>query len=130
MSHVETRTYSDESYESLGVMGCWGILLDIANAVRYEFTQNRLPEPGRAIDVAEAEAHITNIEKEWSAEKIKRDFCNRWAPAPSFSTMPLNAKLYLHSVLRDEWNCSMGEPVEPVIHSRLSEDTIVYPYLY
>ena len=85
-------------------MGAWEILLDIHNAIAYGFIQNRLPAPGRPISIQEAENHMVNIEKEWLSEKLKRDFSNEWTGAPPFTSMDINAKLYLHSVLRDEWS--------------------------
>jgi hypothetical protein len=103
MSHIEHRVYSDEQYHEIGAMGAWNILLDIHNAVAYGFVQNRLPEPGRSISLQDAENHVANIEKEWLSEKLKRDFSNEWTGAPPFTSMNMNAKLYLHSVLRDEW---------------------------
>lgn len=130
MSHIETRSYTDEGYQSLGMLGCWTILLDISNALRYGFEQNRLPEPGAAIDITEAENHISNIEKEWAAEKAKRDFSNQWAAAPPFSSMPQNAKLYLHSVLREEWRNVGKDNVQPGVQSDQIEETFHYRYLY
>jgi hypothetical protein len=103
MRHIETRTYTDEGYKFIGMFESWNILLDIHNAVMYGFADCRLPEPGKEIDVNEAEAHVANIEREWVAEKMKRDFCNDWTGGPPFSTMPLNTKLYLSSTLRDAW---------------------------
>ena len=103
MNHIEPRVYTDQQYIEIGALEAWQILLDIHNAELYGFVQNRLPEPGRAIDVAESEAHVANIEKEWEAEKLKRDFSNQWTGAPPFSKMSLNAKLYLHTVLIDAW---------------------------
>jgi hypothetical protein len=130
VSHIETRTYTDEGYRSLGMLGCWSILLDIANAVRYEFAQNRLPEPGKAIDVAEAEAHISNIEKEWAAEKSKRDFSNQWSSAPPFSAMPQNAKLYLHSVLRDEWHDNVKDSTQQYAQPDQPDSAFNYRYVH
>jgi hypothetical protein len=101
--HIEPRVYSDQQYIEIGALEPWKILLDIHNAVVYGFVQNRLPEPGRPIDTAEAEDHIANVEKEWLAEKVKRDFSHEWTGAPPFTKMSQNAKLYLHSVLHDEW---------------------------
>jgi hypothetical protein len=101
--HIEPRVYSDYQYREIGALVPWNILLDIHNAMVYGFAQNRLPEPGRAIDIYEAEAHVANIEKEWQAEKHKRDFSNEWTGAPPLSRMPVNGKLYLHSVLCDAW---------------------------
>ncbi len=106
MKHIEPRVYSDFQYREIGALVPWHILLDIHNAVLYGFSQCRLPEPGRPIDVDEAEAHIVNIEKEWLAEKTKRDFSNEWTGAPPFTKMSKNAKLYLHTVLRDAWQDS------------------------
>ncbi len=103
MKHIETRTYTDEGYKFIGMFESWNILLDIHNAVLYGYTDCRMPEPGRDIDVNEAEDHVANIEKEWEAEKAKRDFCNDWTGSPPFTSMPLNTKLYLHSILRDAW---------------------------
>ena len=108
MSHIEHRTYTDEQYEYIGMLESWTILLDIHNAVQYGFAENRLPEPGRTIDVEEAEKHVRNIEKEWSLEANKRDLDNVWTGAPPFSRMPVNAKLYLHSVLRDAWKTALA----------------------
>ncbi len=108
MSHLERRVYSDQQYQEIGAMGAWNILLDIHNAIAYGFIGCRLPEPGRPIDIAEAEAHVANIEKEWTAEKLKRDFSNEWSGSPNFSAMPKDAKLYLHSVLVDEWKHNMS----------------------
>ncbi len=104
MKHIENRVYSDRQYIEIGALEAWHILLDIHNAVLYGYAENRLPEPGRPIDTAEAEQHVVNIEREWRSEKIKRDFSNDWSGAPPLTQMPLNARLYLHSVLRDEWN--------------------------
>jgi hypothetical protein len=101
MNHIEPREYSDIQYREIGVLGHWNILLDIHNALVYGFVQNRLPEPGRSIDVAEAEAHVASIEKEWEAERLRRNSTQQWTGAPPFSVMPVNAKLYLHSVLRN-----------------------------
>jgi len=109
MSIYEPRLYTDEGYLSIGMLDCWHILLDINNAVLNGFAENRLPEPGREIDVSEAEAHIANIEKEWEAEKVKRDFSNEWTGAPPFTRMPQQAKLYLHMVLRDSWKENVKE---------------------
>jgi hypothetical protein len=103
MSHIEHRVYSDEQYHEIGAMGAWNILLDAHNAIAYRFIQNRLPQPGRPISIQEAEYHVANIEKEWLSEKLKRDFSNEWTGAPPFTSMSPNAKLYLHSVLKDEW---------------------------
>jgi hypothetical protein len=103
LKHIEPRVYSDYQYREIGALVPWYILLDIHNAIAYGFVRNRLPEPGRSIDVAKAEAHIENIEREWQAEKLKRDFSNEWTGAPPFSALPLNAKLYLHTILRDAW---------------------------
>ena len=103
MKHIETRTYTDEQYQYIGMLECWTILLDIHNALQYGFVQCRLPEPGRSIDVEEAEDHVNHIEREWRAEKLKRDFSNEWAGSPPLSNMSTNAKLYLHTVLRDAW---------------------------
>ncbi len=116
MRHIEPRVYSDNQYREIGMLDCWYALLDIHNAVVYGFAQNRLPEPGRKIDVAEAEVHIYHVEKEWEAEKLKRDFSNEWTGAPSFTRMPLNAKLYLHTVLRDAWKANKVDPNEPYIY--------------
>jgi len=110
MRHLERRVYSDYQYREIGVLGLWNTLLDIHNAVLYGFVQNRLPEPGQAIDLAEAEEHVANVEKEWQAEKQKRDFSNEWTGAPPLSSMPVNAKLYLHSVLRDYQRNSLIDP--------------------
>ncbi len=110
MSHIEHRTYTDEQYQYIGMLDSWTILLDIHNALRYGFAQYRLPEPGRSIDIEEAEDHVKRIEREWRAEKLKRDFSNEWAGAPPFSTMSINAKLYLHSVLRDAWRKNQKKP--------------------
>jgi hypothetical protein len=112
--HLEPRVYSDQQYREIGALEAWHILLDIHNAVLYGFTQCRMPEPGRSIDIAEAEDHVVNIEKEWLAEKVKRDFSNEWTGAPPFTKMPQNAKLYLHSVLRDAWK-NNSRPVIPEI---------------
>lgn len=101
MSHIERRIYSEEQYQQIGMVESWGILLDIHNALYYGFVNNRLPEPGRPIDVKETEDHIHNIEKEWREEKERRDPSDNWAGAPQFTKMPMEAKLYLHSVLRD-----------------------------
>ncbi len=101
MSHIEPHLYTDEQYQRIGMLDAWHTLLDAHNALLYGFIQNRLPEPGKAIDITEAENHISRIEKEWEAEKQIRDSGHQWTGAPAFSTMPLNAKLYLHSVLLD-----------------------------
>lgn len=103
MRHIEPRVYTDLQYREIGMLDCWHTLLDIHNAVMYGFVDNRLPEPGRPIDVDDAEIHVYHVEKEWEAEKLKRDFSNEWTGAPSFTNMPLNAKLYLHAALRDDW---------------------------
>jgi hypothetical protein len=101
MNHIERQAYKDELYQQVGVLGAWNALLDAHNAVLYGFVQYRLPEPGKSINVLEAEAHVARIEREWESEGQRRDPYRHWAGAPSFSTMPLNAKLYLHSVLLD-----------------------------
>ena len=106
MNHIEPHVYTEDQYRNLGVFNAWNILLDAHNAVVYGFVKYRLPEPGKAIDVAEAEAHIAHIEKEWEAERQKRDPSHQWTGAPPFTAMPVNAKLYLHSVLAEK------EPVE------------------
>jgi hypothetical protein len=115
VKHIENRVYSDHQYVEIGAMGAWNILLDIHNAVVYGFSQYRLPEPGRPIDVAEAEKHVANVEREWLSEKLKRDFSNEWTGAPPFTTMAPEAKLYLHSVLRDEWSNNTTSPGNPVV---------------
>ena len=99
MNHIEPRPYTDEQYRQSGVLGDWNTLLDIYNAVHYGYAQYRLPTPGKPIDVAEAETHIAKVEREWEAERQKRDPTQQWTGAPPFLTMPLNAKLFLHSVL-------------------------------
>ncbi len=116
MRHIEPRVYSDNQYREIGMLECWHILLDIHNAVLYGFSENRLPEPGRPIDVKEAETHVQRIEKEWEAEKLKRDFSNEWAGAPTLTRMPQNTKLYLHSVLQDEWRKNRIDRNEPYIY--------------
>jgi len=103
MNHIETRVYSEQQYNEIGALEAWNILLDIHNAILYGFVQYRLPEPGRAIDTARADAHVHNIEREWLSEKLKRDFSNEWSGAPPLSEMPPNARYYLHSVLTDAW---------------------------
>ncbi len=102
MNHLERQAWPDDEYQRKGVRSAWNFLLDAHNAIQYGFVQCRLPEPGKPIDVAEAEAHATRIEKEWQAESQRRDLTHQWTGAPAFSAMPLNAKLYLHSVLSDE----------------------------
>lgn len=102
MNHIEPRVYTDDQYRRIGVLGAWNTLFDAHNAISYGFIKYRLPEPGKPIDVAEAEAHVIRIEKEWEAERQRRDPTQQWTGAPPFSTMPLNAKLYLHSVLHGE----------------------------
>ncbi len=113
MRHIEPRVYSDQQYIEIGALEMWKTLLDIHNAVVYGFAQNRLPQPGRPIDVKEAENHIAHVEEEWQAEKVKRDFSLEWTGAPPFTKMPQNAKLYLHSVLRDEWQKSEEKQKSP-----------------
>ncbi len=100
MNHIEPQAYTDLQYRQIGELGAWHTLLDIHNAVLYGFINCRLPQPGRSVDVAEAEAHIASIEREWEAESLRRDTTHQWSGAPPLSNMPLNAKLYLHSVLR------------------------------
>ncbi|MBI2869872.1 MAG: hypothetical protein HYX96_08620 [Chloroflexi bacterium] len=102
MSHIQAQDYSDEEYIRKGVLGAWRILLDAHNAVMHDFIRYRLPQPGRPIDVTKAEAHVERIEREWEAERYRRNLGNRWTGPPPFTRMPLNAKLYLHSVLGDE----------------------------
>ncbi len=113
MNHLETRLYTDEQYQRIGMLDAWHILLDAHNGLLYGFIENRLPEPGKAIDVSEAETHISHIEKEWEAERKARDFTNQWTGAPDITSMPLNAKLYLHSVLPEksayEATCSQAD---------------------
>ncbi len=116
MRHIEPRVYSDNQYREIGMLECWHTLLDIHNAVVYGFAENRLPEPGRPIEVKEAETHIQRIEKEWEAEKLKRDFSNEWTGAPALTGMPKNAKLYLHSVLQDEWRKNRVDRNDPYIY--------------
>jgi hypothetical protein len=116
VNHIERRVYSDHQYIDIGALDAWHILLDIHNALVYGFIDNRLPEPGRSIDVTEAEEHVANVEKEWQSEKMRRDFSNDWTGSPPFSTMPVNAKLYLHSVLHDAWQGVKGkEPEDPFV---------------
>ncbi len=97
------------------MLECWHTLLDIHNALVYGFIQNRMPEPGRTIDIEDANIHVYHIEKEWEAEKLKRDFSNEWSGAPPFSRMPSNAKLYLHTVLRDLWRENRISPIDSYI---------------
>ncbi len=103
MNHIEMRVYPEQQYREIGALEAWNTLLDIHNSMVYGFVQNRLPEPGREIDVAEAEDHVANVEKEWDAEAKGRDPAKQWSGSPPFTQMPINAKLYLHSVLRDSW---------------------------
>jgi hypothetical protein len=116
MRHIEPRVYSDNQYREIGMLDSWHTLLDIHNAVMYGFVNNRLPEPGRPIEVKEAETHVQHIEKEWEAEKLKRDFSNEWTGAPPFTRMPVNAKLYLHTVLQDEWRKNRVDRNDPYIY--------------
>ncbi len=102
MNHLERQAWPDAEYQRKGVRSAWNTLLDAHNAVLYGFIQYRLPEPGKPIDVAEAEAHVDRIEKEWQAESQRRDLAHQWSGAPPLTSMPLNAKLYLHSVLSSE----------------------------
>ncbi len=102
MSHMEPREYSDVQYRQIGMLGNWNILLDAHNAMRYGFLQCRLPKPGKPIDIMEAEAHIARIENEWEVESLRRDPTRQWTGAPPFTKMPLDAKLYLHSVLNGD----------------------------
>lgn len=106
MKHIETRVYRDYQYREIGALEPWNVLLDIHNAIVYGFSQYRLPEPGRQIDMEESEAHVLNIQSEWAAEANKRDLDHNWTGSPPFSNMSTNAKLYLHSVLKDAWNAS------------------------
>lgn len=99
MNHLEPREYSDIQYLQIGMLRNWNFLLDIHNAMRYGFIQYRLPKPGKPIDPGQAEAHIEHIGKEWKEESLRRDPGHRWTGAPPLTKMPLNAKLYLHSVL-------------------------------
>jgi|WetSurMetagenome_2_1015567.scaffolds.fasta_scaffold821761_2 hypothetical protein len=101
MSHIEPRVYPEWQYREIGAFRAWNILLDIHNAVLYGFAGNRLPEPGKSINVAEAEAHVVNIQKEWEAEARGRDLSHEWTGSPPFTSMPQNAKLYLHEILQD-----------------------------
>jgi hypothetical protein len=102
MNHTERREYSDFQYRQIGMLGNWHALLDIHNAVRYGFLQYRFPKPGKPIDTEEAEAHIVRIEKEWREESLRRDPGQQWTGAPPLTKIPLDAKLYLHSVLNKE----------------------------
>jgi hypothetical protein len=108
MSHIERRIYRDQQYQEIGALESWSILLDIHNALVYGFIECRLPEPGRPISVSEAEKHISSIELEWQAEARKRDLDNEWSGSPPISRMPLEAKLYLHSILQDAWRSYRG----------------------
>ncbi len=101
MSHIEPWVYSERQYRELGTFRAWNILLDIHNAVVYGFEKNRMPEPGKDISVAEAEAHVTNIQKEWELEAKGRDLGLEWSGSPPFTKMSQNAKLYLHEILKD-----------------------------
>jgi hypothetical protein len=103
MRHIEPHIYQDNQYTRIGALVPWTILLDIHNAIRYGFTQYRLPEPGRTIDIKEAERHVAQIEREWRIEAEARDIKHEWTGAPPFSKLPTETKLYLHSVLRDAW---------------------------
>jgi hypothetical protein len=116
MKHIEPRVYSDNQYQEIAMMDCWYTLLDIHNAVQYGFVDNRLAEPGRTIDTQDAEIHVAHVENEWEAEKQKRDFSNEWTGAPPLTKMPLNAKLYLHTVLVDEWSKNRIERNPPAVY--------------
>jgi hypothetical protein len=102
VSHIEKWVYPEEQYVQIGALEPWKLMLDIHNAILYGFVEDRLPEPGRAIDIAEAEAHVEHMEAEWEREAQGRDPSGLWTGAPPLSAMPLNAKLYLHSVQCDE----------------------------
>jgi hypothetical protein len=106
MKHIETRVYRDYQYREIGALEPWNVLLDIHNAIVYGFSQYRLPEPGRLIDIEESESHVLNIQSEWEAEAKKRDLDHNWTGSPPFSNLSTNAKLYLHSVLKDAWHTS------------------------
>lgn len=110
MNHIEPRICTEHQYRQMRMLSAWATLLDIHNAIVYGFVQYRLPEPGKPIDVAEAEAHVAHIEKEWEAESQRRDLDHQWTGAPPFSKMPLNAKLYLHSVLLEVRSGELGSP--------------------
>ena len=115
MNHIERQIYSEEQYHQIGMFESWNILLDIHNAVMYGFIETRLPEPGRPIDIKETEDHIANIEKEWREEKERRDPSNTWSGAPQFSKMPIEAKLYLHSILQDAKQAALKSTRKPDI---------------
>ncbi len=102
MNHIERREYSDFQYRQIGMLSNWHALLDIHNALRYGFIQYRLPKPGKSIDTEEAEAHVVRIEKEWKEESLRRDPGQQWTGAPPLSRIPIDAKLYLHSILNKE----------------------------
>lgn len=114
MSHIEKWVYPEQQYVEIGALEPWNLTLDIHNAIRYGFINNRLPQPGRAIDIKEAEAHIANMEMEWAKEAQGRDPSGQWTGPPPLSNMPQNAKLYLHTVLQDSWQGwrSTKAPVE------------------
>ncbi len=50
----------------------------------------------------DAETHVARIENEWKEESLRRDPVQQWTGAPPLTQMPLEAKLYLHSVLNVE----------------------------
>ena len=94
----ERQFYTKDSYIAIGQWDNWCNLLDMANAVRYGFTQYRLPKPGQPIDVQDAEKRVKHIEEEWAWECGRRggEFER---PSPDFSSLSIEAKCYLHSIL-------------------------------
>ena len=101
MNLIEPRVYSEYEYLQIHALELWEILLDIHNAVLYGFAHNRLAEPGKPINVTEAEEHILNIQHEWDQEARVRDLDHEWTGAPPLTSLPDNAKQYLHSRIRE-----------------------------
>ena len=94
----ERQFYTKDSYIAIGQWDNWCNLLDMANAVRYGFTQYRLPKPGKAIDIQEADERVKRIDREWAAEHAVRGKVFE-KPCPDFSACSMEEKCYLHSIL-------------------------------
>ena len=94
----EPNFYDRSEYVSVNQWENWVNLLDMANAVRYGFSQYRLPKPGQPIDIQESIKRVERIDEEWAYEHRTRGKIFE-KPCPDFSSCSIEAQCYLHSIL-------------------------------
>ncbi len=95
----EKNWWGEDQYARIGQLRNYKNLLDMTNAIRYDYAQYRLPKPGKEIKVKSAEEQVKQVEDEWRKESINRNPGNNFYPSPEFTALNKETKCYLHAIL-------------------------------